>query len=309
MTTPPRTPCAAPSIAAIALATTLGAARAEEPAPNAGMGYVSVGAQADNQHNQQALSTVSVPVGQHAWVQAGGGESRGADLAGGHRVGILTGGAGVALKSVHLTLNTSRRARDSSYRQTDWGSSLDWRHDGGHVGLDVTHRRSSASGTATASSAPGGATVPTQARLSGTGVGVHGGLEVSEHVSLYGSIARSHYKTNLQQGDHAAPGGLLGSNALLGRTMSGGTSVVNRDEAALDRSAQVGATYRWSKVAMSAEYTVGQVHDNQGAMRSVELKSVIDVAPGWRIAPGLGRGTGDKGGQATFASLSAVYGW
>jgi hypothetical protein len=306
MSTPPRTPSAARTLVAMAIATTLGAAHAEAPAPNAGMGYVSVGAQADNQHGRLALSTLSVPVGQHAWVQAGGGTSRTADLAGGRRVGIVTGGAGVAVESVQLTLNTSRHARGSSYRQTDWGSSLDWRHDGGHVGLDVTHRRTNATGTATASD---GTTVPLQARLSGTGLGLHGGLDVSEHVSVYGSIARSHYKSTTRQGEPAAPGGLFGSNPLLGRTLTGGSSVVDRDEAALDRSAQVGATYRWSKAALSGEYTAGQLHDNQGTLRSVELKSVIDVAPGWRVAPGLGRGTGANGGQATFASLTVVHGW
>ena len=306
MKTPPRTPRAAPLIVAMAFTTMLGAARAETPAPNAGMGYVSVGAQADNQHDQQALAAVSVPVGRHAWVQAGGGQSRGADGAGGHRVGILTGGAGVAVKSVQLTLNTTRRAHASSYRQTDWSSSLDWRHDGGHVGLDVTHRRFSASSSATESS---GATVPVQAQLSGNGVGVHGGLDVSEHVSLYGSVARSHYKSTTRQGSAAAPGGLLGSNPMLARTLVGGSSAVNRDEAALDHSAQVGATWRWSQAALSAEYTIGQLHDNQGALRSIELKSVIDVAPGWRVAPGLGRGSSDHGGHETFASLSALYGW
>ena len=71
----------------------------------------------------------------------------------------------------------------------------------------------------------------------------------------------------------------------------------------------VGATWRGSKVALSGEYTVGQLHDNQGALRSVELKSVIDVAPGWRVAPGLGRGTSDNGRHSTFALPSALYGW
>ena len=40
-----------------------------------GKGFVSVEAQADNQHDRQVLSTLSVPVGQHARVQAGAGKS------------------------------------------------------------------------------------------------------------------------------------------------------------------------------------------------------------------------------------------
>ncbi len=44
-------------------------------------------------------------------------------------------------------------------------------------------------------------------------------------------------------------------------------------------------------------------------MRSLAVKAAIDVAPGWRLAPGLGRGTSEQGGHANFASLSATYGW
>ncbi len=190
------------------------------------------------------------------------------------------------------------------------GSSLEWRQDGNILGLDVTHRNSRASGTvAVADGQAGSTSVPALARISGNGVGVHGTLQATEHVSLYGAVARNHYHSTTQQTGPTAPGGLLGLNPVLERALLGGTSVVNRDEAALDHSAMVGASYRWDKVALSGEYTTGQVHDNGGAMRSVELKAAVDVAPGWRVAPGVGRGSSDQGGHANFASLSATYGW
>ena len=304
MTMLPRTPPAAAAIALSALATVSLATRAEEPAPNAGMRYVSAGAQADSQHNQEALAVVSLPVGQHAWVQAGGGKSHSDPQAGGYRPGIVTGSVGVAGHGVQLTVNASHRADASRYRQTDWGSSLDWRHGGGNVGLDVSHRQQQASGVVAVSNALGGSTAAsTQARVSGTGVGVHGGLQVSEHVSVYGSAMRSHYRSSTEQAGATASGGLLT------RVLPGVSSLVNIDELALNRSAQVGATYRWSKVAVSGEYTTGQVYDGEGAIHSVALKAAIDVAPGWRVAPGVGRGSGDEGGHANFASLSATYGW
>ena len=310
MSTHLHTPHAAAAITLLALTMAPGASWADSPATNEGMRYVSVGVQADGQHNQQALSTVSLPVGQHAWVQAGGGKSRSDQSAGGRRPGIFMGAAGVAGKALQLTLNTSQRSDGSRYRQTDWGSSLDLRHDGANVGLDVTHRRSQASGTVAMSNGQGGSTaVPAQARLSGTGFGVHGGLQVSEHLSVYAAAVRNHYKSTTLQTDPTTPGGLLAFNPVLAHALLGGSSVVNRDEVALDHDAQVGVTYRWSKVAVSGEYATGQVHDNAGAMRSVALKAAIDVAPGWRVAPGLGRGTSDQGGHANFASLSATYGW
>ena len=304
MTTHFRTPPAAAAIALSALAIVSLATRAEEPAPNAGMRYVSAGAQADSQHNQEALAVVSLPVGQHAWVQAGGGKSRGDPQTGGYRPGIVTGAVGVAGRGLRLTLNASHRADASRYRQTDWGASLDWRHGGGNVGLDVNHRQQQASGAVALSNALGGsAAVPTRAKVSGTGVGVHGGLQLSEHASVYGSAMRSHFTSGTEQVGTPASGGLLT------RVLPGASSLVNIDEVALNRSAQVGATWRWSKVALSGEYTTGQVYDGEGAIRSVALKAAIDVAPGWRVAPGVGRGSGDGGGRANFASLSATYGW
>ena len=305
-----RTSHAAATSVLLALVLVPWATRADTPAPNDGMRYVSVGAQADSQHNQEALSMVSLPVGQRAWVQAGVGKSRSDQLAGGYRPGILTGAAGVAGQALQLTLNASRRVDASRYRQTDWGSSLDWRHAGADVGLDVTHRRSQASGTVVASDAHGGAAaVPAQVQLSGTGLGVHGSLPVSEHVSVYASAARSHYESITRQTDPTAPGGLLASDPLLTNALLGGSSLVNLDEVALNHSAQAGTTYRWAKVAVSGEYTVGQVCDNGGALRSVAVKAAIDAAPGWRVASGLGRGSSTQGGHANFASLSATYGW
>ncbi|MEP6501960.1 MAG: hypothetical protein ABJD97_01410 [Betaproteobacteria bacterium] len=294
----------------LALALAPDATRADTPPPNDGQRYVSVGGQADNLHDQQVSSMLSLPVGQRAWVQAGVGKSRSDQATGGRRPGIVTGGVGVAGHAMQLTVNASHRADGSKYRQTDVGSSLEWRHGGNILGLDMTHRNSRAAGTVAVADGQGGSTsVPALARISGSGVGVHGTLQATEHVSVYGAVARNHYKSTTQQTGPTTPGGLLGLNPVLERALLGATSVVNRDEAALDHSAMVGASYRWDKVAVSSEYTTGQVHDNGGAMRSVELKAAVDVAPGWRIAPAVGRGSSDQGGHATFASLSATYGW
>lgn len=298
------------TIALLVLALAPMATRADTPPPNNGQRYVSVGGQADSLHDQQVLATLSLPVGQRAWVQAGVGKSRNDQATGGRKPGIVTGGMGVAGEAMQLTVNASHRADGARYRQTDVGSSLDWRHDGNVLGLDMTHRNSRSSGTVAVANGQSGSTlVPAQARVSGNGVGVHGTLQATERVSVYGAVARNHYKSTTQQTDPAAPGGLPGLNPVLTRALLGGTSVVNRDEAALDHSAMVGASYRLDKAVLSGEYTTGQVHDSGGAMRSVELKAAVDVAPGWRVAPGVGRGSSDQGGHANFASLSATYGW
>jgi len=299
----------AAAMSLLALAVIPAGARADTPPANDGQRYVTVGAEADNRHDQQILSTLSLPVGRQAWVQAGVGKSRSDLAAGGRKPGIVTGGVGVAGQAMQLAVNASQRADGSKYRQTDVGASLDWRHGGNVVGLDVTHRRSHAAGVVTVADGQGGSTtLPARAQVAGNGVGVHGTLQATAHASVYGAIARNHYRSTTQA-DAAAPTGLPGLDPVLARALLGGASVVNRDEAALDRSALVGASYRWDKVAVAAEATTGQVHDNGGAMRSVALKAAVDVAPGWRVASGLGRGSGGGSGRATFASLSATYGW
>jgi len=299
MNIPARTPHA--TIVLLALATAP-MAHADTAPPNAGMGFVSIGGQADSQHSQQALATLSLPVGRHAWVQAGAGQSRDSQQAGGRRPGVVTGAVGMAGSSAQLTLNAAHRADGGKYRQTDVGSSLDWKQGGNVVGVDVTHRNSLATGTVTSSAG----TSPARVRVAGTGLGLHGTLQASERVSVYGAVARNHYKsrTATTESTTPPPGGLLGLAPVLGAS-----SIVNRDEAALTRNALVGATYRFDKVAVSGEVASGQVLDNGGTLRSVELKAAIDVAPGWRVAPGIGRGSSPQAGHATFASLSATYGW
>lgn len=306
--TTPRSPHAAAALALLAFVPAL--TWADTPAPNQDMRFVSIGAQADNRHDQELLSTLSLPVGQRGWVQAGVGQSRSVEAAGPRKPAIVNGAVGLAGESVQATVSASHRADGGRYRQTDVGTSVDWRRGGSGIGLDVTHRRSQAAGTVAVPGAVGGSTtVPAQARVAGTGLGVHGTLQVTEHLGVYASAMRNHYKTSTRQDTTTQSGGLLGADPVLSRALLGGGSFVDRDELALDHSAQVGATWRWTKVALSGEYTAGQLHDGAGAMRSVDVKAAVDVAPGWRVAPGVGRGTTGQGGHATFASLAATYGW
>ena len=94
----------------------------------------------------------------------------------------------------------------------------------------------------------------------------------------------------------------------LARTLLARALAVNRDEAALDRSAQVGATYRTSSVAFDGEYTADKVPGG-GTLRSLTLKVTIDVAPGWRVVPGFGQSRSDVGARVNYAMVSATYGW
>ena len=285
MTTATRRPPVA-LIALLAAITASGASMADTPPAFDGMRYADASVQADDRHDLLAVTTLSLPVGEHAWVQAAGGKARSAEPAAVRRPAILGLAVGAAGAGWQATLGATQRTA-SRFRQTDWASTLDWRHGGNVLGVDVTHRSSRASGSAEAAGAFGASsTVPVQARIAGSGGGLHGTLAVSDHVSVYAAVARNHYRSSTLQGGTTTAGGPLASNPLLARALLGGTSVVNRDEVALDRNALVGATWRGSRTALSAEVATGQVYDGGGTLRSVAVKAAVDVAPRWRATPG-----------------------
>ena len=256
------------------------------------------------------MTTLSLPVGEHARVQAAGGKARSAEPAAVRRPAILGLAVGAAGAGWHATLGATQRTA-SRFRQTDWASTLDWRHGGNVLGVEVTHRSSRASGSAEAAGAFGASsTVPVQARIAGSGGGLHGTLAVSDHVSVYAAVARNHYRSSTLQGGTTTAGGPLASQPAAGACpprrhvrrqprrsgarsqRPGGRDVARVEDGALRRG-------RHRPGARRRRYL----------LRSVAVKAAVDVAPGWRVTPGLGRGSADQGGKATFASVAVTYGW
>jgi hypothetical protein len=85
-------------------------------------------------------------------------------------------------------------------------------------------------------------------------------------------------------------------------------SAVNRDEAALDRSHQLGATWRASdRVALNGEVMQDRLHDG-GSLHSLQLKAAIDTGTGWTVAPGIGHSRGPQG-STNYGLLGASYAW
>jgi hypothetical protein len=282
-----------------------GAAHADEPAPNADKRALNLAVQRDGERNQSAAAAVSLPVGQRGWVQAGAGQSRSRDAVSGntYRPQQVSVGGGVAGKAWQASVNASQRRDGDALRQTDVAAAADWRPvDGVSVGVDATKRTATARGTL--APAGGGAATPVAQRVKGHGVGVHGTVAVTPRFSVYGATMRNRYATTTTQaaGSH---GGLLAGLPLLQNRVS----AINRDEAALDRSHQLGATYRVSdRVALNGEVQQDRLHDG-GSLRSVQMKAVVAVGTGWTIAPGIGRSRGPQGDSTNYGLLGASYAW
>ncbi|CAM3733508.1 hypothetical protein [Roseateles saccharophilus] len=281
-----------------------GLAHADEAAPNADKRALNLAVQRDGQHNQSAAAAVSLPVGDSAWVQAGVGESRSRDAASGvvYRPRQVSLGGGVAGKRWQASLNASQRRDGSALRQNDVAAAVDWKPtDGVMVGVDAATRNARTRGTLAANGV--GAATPVEQRIKGHGVGVHGAVDLTQRLSVYGATMHNRYTTTTTQETNG--GGLLAGVPLLHK----GVSAINRDEAALDRSSQVGATWRVSdRVALNGELQQDRLHDG-GSLRSVQMKAAVGVGAGWTLAPGIGHSRGPQGESTNYGLLGASYNW
>ena len=272
-------------------------AHADEPALNADKRALNLAAQGDAQHNQSSVAALSLPVGERAWVQLGAGQSRSRDAASGtgYRPRQLAIGGGVAGKAWQAGVNASQRRDGDALHQTDLAAAADWRPaDGVTLGVDATRRYARARGTMASA----------ERRVKGHGVGVHGAVAVTPRFSVYGATIRTHYTTRSQQTTNSSGGLLAGLPLLQSRV-----SAINRDEAALDRSSQLGATYRVSdRVALNGELQQDRLHDG-GSLRSLQMKAAIAAGAGWTVTPGIGRSRGPQGEGVNYGLLGASYAW
>lgn len=281
-----------------------GLAHADEPAPNAEKRALNLAVQRDGQHNQSAAAAISLPVGDRAWVQAGLGQSRSRDAVGGntYRPRQLSLGGGVAGKTWQAGINASQRRDGDALRQTDLNATLDWRPVAGvSVGVDAAKRNGRTRGTL--APAGSGAATPVEQRVKGHGVGLHGAVALTPRLSLYAATMRNRYTTSTMQA--TSSGGLLAGVPLLQNRVS----VINRDEAALDRSHQLGATWRASeRVALNGELQQDSLHGG-GSLRSVQMKAAINAGGGWTVTPGIGHSRGPQGESTNYGLLGASYNW
>lgn len=275
-----------------------GFAHADEPAPNADKRALNLAVQRDGQRQQGAVAAVSLPVGRSAWVQAGVGQARRRDDAGGamYQPRQMSVGAGVAGRAWQASVNASQRRAGDALRQTDWAAAADWRPaEGVSLGVDAVRRTARARGT--------NAGAPVQQRVKGRGVGVHAAATVTPRLGVYAGTMRNRYATSTVQA--ANGGGVLAGMPLLG----GRVTAINRDEAALDRSHQLGATWRATeRVVLNGELQQDRLHGG-GQLRSVQVKVAIDAGAGWTLAPGIGRSHGPGGEGVNYGLLGASYTW
>jgi hypothetical protein len=275
--------------------------------------------QRDARDNQLWVGTLQWPLPRQAWLRVGAGQSRNEQPALAHRAGLGSLAVGYGGDTWATALQTTHRRDGTHYRQTDTSATLEWRHAIGNIGADATYRDAALEGTVATPTQGGSADVPVTQRIKGSGIGLHGALRLNPSFEVFAAAMRYDYKTTTRQNGAvsgaggndplAIVSGLLGNAALLASTLQTRASAVSRDEAALSRSAQLGATYRWANVALTGEYLADRVLDTPGTVRTVQVKAAFDLSPSWSVTPLLGRTRSDVHGSVGFGGLAAVYGW
>ncbi|MBT9524194.1 MAG: hypothetical protein IV105_02960 [Rhizobacter sp.] len=304
----PRSVCGLACFALLASSAAQAGERADATATNADMRYVAASLQRDAQQAQAAMGLLSVPVGERAWVQVGGGQTRQEQTSAARRASVANAGAGYIGEHWQASLAASHRDAGSDFRQTDWDAVLEWRGEQSGLGIDGHHRDARLAGTVVVSTLPSGtATMPVLQRLKGSGIGVHGHVRLTGRFTVYAATMRYDYRISTQQ-NGASTGG--GSTSLLSRVLpQAGPSFVSRDEMALNRSSRVGGSYRFETVTLSGDFIADRVLDEPATVHTVQLKAAFHLSPHWTVTPSVGRTRSETVGGVTFAGLAVSHAW
>lgn len=309
-------------IAFVSWSSTVAVALADEvnsPAPNANMRYVSGSLLRDDQGSMQALGILSMTLGNNAWIMAGGGRSRSENGAATYRPNILTSGFGLAGDALRFALNVTDYKDGDIFRQRDWKGALEWRGAVMEIGVDGEKRTAHIRTTVSTPTSQNGTAYVTVARaIKGTGLGAHARVKATDQFSVFATGMKYHYTVTTQQiGTSTGSSNtldpivnnLLNDRQLLSQTTLTRTSMVTRDEAVLDNSLSVGATYQFEHAAFTGEYINDKVMDVPGSVVTVQIKAAINVAAGWQAIPGVGNSHSKQYGDVSYGFLTVSYGW
>lgn len=279
--------------------------------PNAGMRYAAVNIQSDNENNRQFTGALSVTLGDHSWVQVGGGALHIQQQNDALNPSLISLGAGIAGQQLSASVNASQRKDGDKYSQQDWNGTLDWHNNKVGLGIDGLHRNMDLRSTAPTTNSQGTiANVPTSQTLNGYGVGMHAHINLTEQLIVAVGGMHYNYDSTTHQNAGNAPGG---SNTGLFNTildpLSGKVSGVTREAAVLQHSWNAGIVYRLPKVALSAQYFNDKPIDNSDTLMTTELCAAIFIDEHWVLSPGIGYSTKNQSGGVTFGVLTARYGW
>jgi len=261
--------------------------------------------QGDGNDNRQWLGKVALPLGEHAWAQGSVGRS---DLAaaGANDSKIVGATFGAGGKDISAAVEFVQRKGNARFEQQTWNATLDWHGIRGGLGADVSIRSAnSMSATTTQTGGVFATPVTTTVRESadGKGFGAHGDLALTTRVIVSAGVMRYRYDFDVESstGTNTPLGSLLGTNVA--------TPGAWRDQAFVDRTYRVGATYLLQGAAMSAQYFRDRIANSDANFNTFELQAEIRVADHWALSPTVGYSQGGALGNVAFGGMSLRFDW
>ena len=181
--------------------------------PNAAMRHISIGGQADDNHNSEATGAFSLTIGKHAWARGSIGSIRLQQGSGTSNPALWSLGGGVAGRQLAATVDFISRKDGDRYEQRDWNGTIEWHNDIWAVGIDGLHRDTEVRASVTVASGSDSASVPVAQSLRGNGAGLHVRFNAAGGMTLSAGGMRCNYSARTRQSGAATTtsgnGGLL----------------------------------------------------------------------------------------------------
>lgn len=282
----------------LCLSNTALADKTEDGSPNSGMHSVSVDMAGDNAHNRQSLANLSLTVGDYWWAHLGIGKNKSASTSANINdinATVVNPGIGVASQHWKFTLDYANRKDGDNFKQSDWTTSIGWHNE--HFGAGIDGMKRSTESQTTVTGQAGYITRMVNESFDGNGVGLHVDVYVTERFDLFAGAMSYHY------------GDVSTNRPVLSQLLYLSSSGITREQALLDSTYHLGATYQFDPVAFTARYINDRALDATNVTRTTQLNAAIFIGKHWTLTPLLGSSDSDQTGRVTFGGLSLSYDW
>jgi hypothetical protein len=258
--------------------------------------YVTLNVDGDEVQNRQSSIELGMPIGQYGTLHGSYGQNE-ADYAGEDlTTDVASIGLGASGEHVEFAIDYLHRADDAAFVQNDVIASLGWRGTLGGVGVDVFSRNAD---DETVASIQRRRRDPRIIRLvesvDGVGYGAHGDFDVTPELNLFASAMTYDYDRDTNHPFLSARLFTVGSG-------------LTRDQAFLDNTLGLGASYRFSLVSLTGQYFRDEALATSEITDTLELTAIILLGEHWSIAPRVGVSK-DERDSVVFGGVGMGFNW
>lgn len=281
-------PCRVAKLAALATLSLSTLARAE-PGEIKGY-YAALSAAVDDADFHDLKAEFAVPLGETGWVQLDVGTT--ADMT------ALGLGTGFSTGKIDWRAAYTHREDGSSYTQDDLFGGFTYIASRGTAGLDLFYRSAEyESITSVRRRFRDPLAIRVVEKTTGTGVGAHGEINLTRHVTLSSGAMFYDYDNTSD-----AP-------ARLARLERVSLSGVTRDQAYLKDSLNVGVTYEFAVVSIGAMYYRDREVESNFVTDTAELHADVTLTEHWALAAWIGHAMTEDTSELTYggARISVVW--